>query len=562
MGVIRHLSPHVVAKIAAGEIIERPASVVKELIENSLDAGATSITVEVEEAGSKKITVTDNGRGMDSDDLRLAATRHTTSKIASEDDLFQIYTLGFRGEALASIAAVSTLTIRSRQQTATGGSGISIEKNAVKKEFSLGMPVGTRVIVEHLFSATPARKEFLKEPTTELRHIIAVITEQALIHNTVRFCLFHNGSSLFLFPPQDLEERVATILGKHFADSLIPVSLESPHSRISGYISKPQRASQSQVHQYLFINNRTVQPGLVANIIREAYGTLIPAKLFPPFILYLTLPKEYVDVHVHPRKEEVRLLNFSEVANDIKTAVVSALQKVDLAYQFSEFGSDGASILHDRSMSDYMADMLKGMGDTWHPTMIDSHEILQIRNLYLLAHSKIGIVIVDQHAAHECILFEEFRTQFEKLSEQDSRYYLPTAKTFEVPHMNIAEKETHLGALQKLGFDIEDFGGNVYKLNAVPFFFKDRDHVGLVMSILDDISNEILDRPMDEKTHRTLAYLACRGAVKAGDPLSIDERKNLIEKLLEHPEYVTCPHGRPTKVEVTMRDLDHMFKRK
>lgn len=551
MGKIKTLPAEVIRKIAAGEVVERPASVVKELIENALDAGATSIKTEVEEAGVKKIVVTDNGCGMDKEDIMSCMLAHTTSKISSEEDLAAIHSLGFRGEALASIAAVSSLIIKSKIKEDAAGSGIEAYGGRVARAFALGMPVGTQVIVEDLFSHLPVRKKFLGEVQTELRCISDVVADAALAHPEARFSLVHNGRSIGEFPPVDTRQlRIASLLGEDTAKFLQPLSWADDYIQMEGYIGAPHLARRQKNYQYVFVNNRPITHAGIAETIRRSYGKLIAPELYPVFLLFLTVHPVDVDVHIHPRKEEVNFKNQRRVLDILQQTLDALLEK------------QRASADNLMGREDYTASVLRDAGPVWSPRTVwlPEDEILQLNNVYLIAKTEQGVLFIDQHAAHESILYEELLQTFQKEQEVGKKYDLPQAIVMDIPQVQVGDWEESLYSLKQMGFDIEHFGGRTLKINVVPYLFKERDIPVLISTLWDDLAHN--SSVLDMVSERTVTYLACRTAIKAGDILSQEERKKLLEKLLAGNQYLTCPHGRPTRIEIPLRELHAMFKRR
>lgn len=561
MKKIKVLPKKLIAKIAAGEVVERPASVVKELVENALDAGATRIKVTLEEAGTKKIIVTDNGHGISRDDMALAPEQHATSKLSDMADLERIGTLGFRGEALSSIAAVSQLTIISRTADETIGSKITAEHGVINAVEPSGSPVGTTVIVDGLFNSVPARKKYLKTHPTEMRHIMNVISQAALMHPDAHFSILHNGRTVRTFHPEEQHQlRVKDVLGSDLSEHLIPMERNSPHVGMSGFIGKPQIAEHRRELQYLFVNGRPVSSPLVSDAMKAAYGSLLEPRAHPVFVLFLTLPTETVDINIHPRKETVAFINNHALAEVITRSVQSVLEKNDLMYIQGESGNQ---ILNDRGMDGYTADRLKKSTNAWQPNFTDDDsEIIQVDRLYLITQTDTGMLVVDQHAAHERILYEQFKQAFQASADQGERYELSEALICELPAADMLTVEEYLDDLANLGFELEPFGDNAIKIRAVPMVFQGRDIAGLVREMLHRLAADTGSADMlDEITERTLAFLACRSAIKGGDYISPAERKNLIEKLATCPTGYTCPHGRPTHIEVTRSELDRLFKR-
>ena len=567
MSRIKLLPQSIIAKIAAGEVIDRPASVLKELIENALDAQATRIQISLDDAGRKKIVVRDNGHGMDVGDAVLASTLHATSKIFNEHDLNTIRSLGFRGEALASIAAVSNLTILTKQDGQDLGTKVYTKEGVTGEPQQAGSPTGTTVMVETLFAHTPARKKFLKTPATELRHVMRVITNAALAHSDISFSITHNGNEILSLPEgHDRDERVRALLGDDIFSELIPLSRSSPHLAIDGFIGKPQIAASDKDRQYLFINGRPVTNSLIARVVKETYGGLLEPRAHPVFVLFLTVPVESIDVNIHPRKQEVKFANDATIATVVERSVKHALESNDLKYVVRS-EEERALTLNDNIMDTHTADTLKDMVEPWkvnYERDATEPEILQVNNLYLLTPTKNGVLMVDQHAAHERILYEQFKAAFLEAQEKKEVHTLVEPLTFDLSIPETTSLKEQLETFAQFGFDIESFGKTSFKIRSVPLLFKDRDIVSLIGEVLADLNKDGNARTdtLDAVTERTLSFLACRGAIKAGDYLSQPERKNLIQKLASlSTSGNTCPHGRQTQIEVSMKELGRMFKR-
>ncbi len=554
MKTIHSLSPQLVSKIAAGEVVDRPASVIKELVENSIDAKATHIDITLTDGGSQKIVVKDNGIGMSKEDLLVSFIPHTTSKLLSEDDLFSIRSLGFRGEALSSIAAVSTLTIKSREQNTEHGHIIEVTDGKLIKEEAVGMPPGTEITVDSLFAFTPARKKFLKTSVLEIRTIAEMLTKFGLSHPEIGFTLCNDSKILLDLPGNQTHlDRINNLMSNHIATHMIPLGHENRYGTISGFIGKPQTAARSRIHDHIFVNSRVIQSSDISQIIIEAYGPLLEPRSYPPFVIFINLPFENVDVNVHPRKEEVEFIHLKEIKKLVEEAVKNALDAHDLTYRES-------TPLESRTMDTHMGDMLKDMITPWNLKNLEGHAILQIKNLYLVTMTDNGLLIVDQHAAHERILFEQFKEAFIDAGKEGASHELSEPKILSLATPEALTLEEHLTTFQKLGFELESFGKNTFKLSSVPLIFKERDHIKLITEVLNDIKEGRFDK-IDRESERTLAFLACRTAIKAGESLAADERKKLIEKLLEAKTLYTCPHGRPTHIELPLSHLDKMFKR-
>lgn len=550
MSKIKILEKDVVNKIAAGEVIERPASVVKELVENSLDAKSSSIKIEIEKSGLKKIEVSDDGVGMSKEDLKKCFYPHATSKISKIEDLEDVKTLGFRGEALASISAVSGLTVRSREDNDLVGNELRVDEEEI---VSRGMAKGTCVVVENLFSKVPARKKFLKTPATELRQILLVATKLALAFPEVGFSLIHNGKSIFDLPKeQSLEDRVYLILGKDIYQSLIPFNFESPYLKGRGFMGKPQIAIASKRKQYIFVNNRPVKSLDLSLAIKKAYGSLLDSKSQPIFILFLDFLSSNIDVNIHPKKEEVKFLNSSQVSQVVSQAVKKELEKRNLVYTIGDRD-------HLKTMDGGSAKVLKDKVDLWQVRERGGEEIIQIDNTYLITENKGGILIIDQHAAHERILYEQLLKTFKQVKEE--REVIKKEEIFELPLNESVFLKDNLEMFSDLGFEIEFLKENSFKVSLVPVIFQKRNISELISQIIEDFLEDNLDE-VDDIAEKTISYLACKGAIKSGDYLDLNERKRLIEKLENTETKYTCPHGRPVKIEISISELEKMFKRR
>lgn len=562
MSKIHQLSPHIVAKIAAGEVIERPSFAVKELIENAIDAHASEITIYLEDAGLKKIQIVDNGEGMLEEDLKESYKPHTTSKITDEDNLIGIKSFGFRGEALASLATVSDLTIRSRTKTTSTGNEITIAHGKLSDIHPVGMPEGTTVIAEHLFATIPARKKFLKSPLTELRHTIDGITRFAAMYPTIHFRLVHNKKIVFDTPAtNDHNERLQLLLGENFS-LFLPVKKEESYVTLSGFIAKPQLTSSTQSKQFLFINKRTVTDKLLSLAVREAYGTMLEPTAYPPFILFIDVPYEMVDVNVHPRKEQVSFVNNTFIFQVVKEKIMEVLEENNITFQNLSWKRSGVG-----TTNSYAAKILREEVLDKEILSVDKQiTLIQLNKLYILVPQKNGFFLVDQHAAHERILFEKLQTQFIKHKKKQKSMQLSEPV---VLHLSPAEKillQEHKKLLIDLGFKIQDSKKGAGRLGDpiithVPFLFQDRDPQTLVISLLEERAQGKPLADVDTVSEEMMAFLACRTAVKAGDSLEKKQMKEILKKLEETPHNTTCPHGRPTRVFIASEYVNKLFKR-
>lgn len=552
MNKIHTLPPHLVSKIAAGEVIERPSYAVKELLENALDAQASEIKIYLEEGGMKKILVVDNGEGMSEEDVKMCWKPHTTSKLTHESELQTISSLGFRGEALSSLASVSTLTVQSRPADAKTGYLVTVSNNALVTATPVGMPQGTMITVDHLFGSLPARRKFITSIQKELRLIVECIHSAAIAHPSVRFVCTHNKKLLFDWPAATREERIEQVLGSDTAAFFLPVAGEHAHVTIAGYIAKPQRASSSPYKHHIFVNARHVHDRQIASCVKEAYGTLLESTSHPIFVLFISVPYELVDVNVHPRKEQISFLNIKDVLQGISHAVARVLSEHNLTFEHDRRGRRGVGLTNSVAGA-----LLKNTVLASNQLPHDNHmSWIQFKNLYIVVSSGSQLLIVDQHAAHERILFEKLKTAF--LTQQESKGTHKLSKP--VPLVGMSAERLHLDehkdGLMALGFR---FRGNA--VTHMPALLCDRDPNQLLTVLLEDADERGGIRSIDRDSEEMLAFLACRAAVKAGDTLTAAQMKTILEDLAVTPNSATCPHGRPTTIRLSSDELDPLFKR-
>lgn len=571
MGKIINLSPEIISKIAAGEVIERPAYAVKELVENSIDAKADFIKIDIEHSGLKKIIVQDNGEGMDEHDLKKCYQPHTTSKL-EDANLVDINFLGFRGEALSSISAISNLKISSKRKQDKTGFFIELVSGNLLDSGPIGLPVGTTVSISNLFYPVPARKKFLKTERTEFRNILEVLSCTVLAHPNIRFLLTHNKKIIFDLPAnQSLEDRIKYLIGPTIHQNLIPIKFEESYLKLHGYICKPQVTTTNSSKQFIFINKRYIKDSLISSAIKESYSTLLESTSLPIFILFIELPKQIIDVNVHPKKEQVKFSDSQLVFDTIQKAVSQTLQNNNLTfYNLSWKGSDSYNNNHphffDGSLTKtYAGKLLK---EEVLPFLLDdlgqinySEDVLQIHNTYLLCQTKTGLSIIDQHAAHERVLFEKFQQAFNNQKHKKEILQLPQSLLFELSPSDTQLLIDQLPLFQELGIILQQFGDNTFKIEAIPVLFQDRDIVKLINETLEDIKNFGTPKQLDHQSKKMLSYLACRSAIKAGDKLTKQQIKDLIKEYKQYNTVYTCPHGRPVQIELSLSHLHKMFKR-
>ena len=591
---IHLLSPEVASQIAAGEVVERPASVVKELLENALDAGAKQITIQIKEAGQRLVEVADDGCGMPADELLLSVERHATSKLNSADDLFKIETLGFRGEALASIGSVSHLTITSRISGASTGGRLYVEGGRAGKLQFLGSPVGTVVKVEDLFYNVPARLKFLKHPTTERRHIDEMVTRYALAYPNVHFRLYQDERPALLTSGNgNRREILATLYGVEVARQMLEVLAVEEELSVSGFISPISLTRSNRREITFFVNGRPVQDPALSTALVQAYHTLLMVGRYPLSMLFLQLPADTVDVNVHPTKAEVRFKNADLVFRGVQRAVRRAL----LAHT-SVPSISGSLYWHDTQASPIPG---KQMDPAWnisadlkeHPTVesgsfMDTYVptqprqaglagagvpllrlVGQIASAYLVAEGPDGLYLIDQHAAHERILFESFMAMWARTGQTDGEtgsssipaQVLLQPVSVDLPPSSARLIEEQLPILNRLGFQVELFGKGSFLVRSIPSLLVGMDPSVALAVIVEDFEED--ETPLQAETEAKIIARVCkRAAVKAGQALSPEEQKALLNDLEACQSPRTCPHGRPTMIHLSVDLLERQFGRK
>lgn len=592
--MIHILDQSLINKIAAGEVIERPASVVKELIENALDAGATTIRIDSERGGKQLIRVTDNGVGMSRDELPLAIHPHATSKIKTIDDLFSITTCGFRGEALASIAAVSEVTIVSKQESAHEGYQLTAHVNAPYEGDTKPVAAlpGTCVTCTHVFAALPARQKFLKTDAVEFAHIAETVTTRALIHPSVSFFLSHNGKHIKHFPAQERwEDRIKDVAGALLMSTLIPFSYAAGDFKVSGYVSKPGKGEEKPLYQYVFINKRAVKDFLILKAVKSGFENLIMQREQPNCFLDVTIDTRKVDVNVHPRKLEVRHENPGAMFAFMQTAVRRELRAVPFSPKASvldepliqpvfparHYQTNGGNFsygqsahkkkphspnsllpLHEQSPSLPRGELFpdipaQSAGRTWRV-------LGQLHASYIIIENEAGLLLIDQHAAAERITFERLMKEIhDGNATQKQELIIPatlelTLQEYEIYH---EARET----IAQLGFETEPFGPHTINITTVPAHLKIHNPSALFKDILHDLKENERTATTEPLLHKMLMVVACRSSVKFGDTLTREEQEALITTLEKTQNNNTCIHGRPVSYRLTLADLARIFKR-
>ena len=580
--MIKILPENIANKIAAGEVVERPASVVKELVENSLDSGASRIFIETGGGGTKVIKIIDDGSGMSPDDALLAFERHATSKLSSDEGLLSISTMGFRGEALPSIASVS----RFRLTTSTGeghGSSIYIEGGKIQGVKEVGAARGTTAEVRDLFFNTPARLKFLKSRETELSHIAATVERLALAHPMVHFRLTSDGKELFdCTPVRELRERVAQVYGRDFAKGLSEITNSGGACRVHGFVSAPGSTFSDRSRQETFVNHRPVKDRVITRALYDAYESLLMKERHPASILFIDIEPSQVDVNVHPAKREVRFADAQGVQRTIKEAVVCALKSSECAPGADAFMDAGkvreaaapfappsawppANYRDAESFPVYERQERIALHTERNvhpePEREFSREFpMQVMDSYIIARREDGFILIDQHAAHERVQYEKVKARFGKHGESSQGLLVP--ERIEITAKEAALLEAVLPELKELGIDAEPFGGGSFLIRSKPLFLEKADIKEVVLGLVSELESSDVKGKAEELREKICKSVACKSAVKAGKKLHPYAMERLIEQLFSCEMPYTCAHGRPTVIKFGLNELEKMFKRK
>jgi DNA mismatch repair protein MutL len=586
VGRIRTLPELLVDQIAAGEVIDRPAAALKELLENSLDAGAQSVAVELAEGGVRRMRVVDDGGGIAPDDLPLAIARFATSKIATLEDLERAASLGFRGEALASIGAVARLAIVSRAPTERHAWRIACEAGIASPVEPAALASGTAIEVEDLYFNTPARRKFLKSETTEFGRCEEAFARIALSRPQVAFSLVHNGRNVAHMPPQSPRERAALIAGADFADSAVVVDAQGARLRLHGLAAAPGFTRAARDTQYLFVNGRHVRDKVVLHAIREGYADVLHHDRHPAYVLFLEIDPALVDVNVHPAKSEVRFRDSGAVHQFVFHALSRALAVKpgsDPTQPGVEPGRDpgqaraGAgpgpafqpslavgqqaaayTALFEAAVSDERRVSPAAMPAPSESPML-GYAVAQLHGVYVLAQNASGLVVVDMHAAHERIVYERLKAELDSapLPSQPLLVPIPMTATPE----EIEQVEAGRAELESLGFDAAASGPRQLLIRAVPAMLADLDAPGLLRSVLREMAEFGATRVLVERRNELLSTMACHAAVRANRALTVPEMNALLRQMEQTERAGSCNHGRPTWVQFAMADLDRLFMR-
>ncbi len=555
-------------RIAAGEVVERPASVVKELIENSLDAGSASITLQVKGAGMDMIQVVDDGEGMDEEDALLCVERHATSKISVPEDLEAIRTMGFRGEALASICSVSRMTVT----TSTGegeGTQVITDGGQIRDVLKVAANRGTTVTVKDLFANVPARRKFMKSPTTELRHIIDVFRRIALSHPSVDFTLMVENEKTMDLRRGSVEDRLKDLLNEKQVSSLTRLEKEHTGIRIDGYISRPGEGSRSRKDQFFFLNRRYIVSRSLVHAVLSAYGPRLGRDEYPVYIVFLEMDALRFDVNVHPTKIEIRFLDEKFVHDMVHRAVQEALRKPNIVpeLQLVTGKKKKPAYMHRRSQTaeDYGQLTLDAQRPESEEKLIDYHRfpeketpsLWQLHNRYILSQIKSGLTIIDQHVAHERILYERALASRAGVIGPSQQLLFPqTVEFFPDDFLILTEIFPYL---ERIGFGLKEFGKNTVVIEAVPVNVKTGREKDLLQEIIEEYKEN--QRETSDTLDAVARAFACKSAIKSGERLTQQEMAFLIDQLFATKDPYFCPHGRPIVVNVTLDELDKRFGR-
>ena len=564
MTKIIYLPDTVISKIAAGEVIERPGYIVKELIENAIDAGSTALNITLERYGIGKIVINDNGVGMDHDDILVCFLRHTTSKIQTDEDLYIVQSLGFRGEALASIAAIGRLTIRSRSSDVSFGKEVIVEGGVIKKISSKGMPIGTQIIVEDVFSQVPVRKKFLQSPQVEYRFILEIIQHFALAYPGISFEVTHEDKRVFTLPASvSLINRAEAIFTSSLVQQLFHIQSADEYISVEGFVSPPQLNYKSSRNIQWYINKRYVHEPKFNTTVKSVYGTLLEPLSFPFILLFITIPPHLIDVNIHPRKEQIHMIESQRICTLIEKSISDTLSKQNLRFYDKRWGREEDILeLRDGGTQTYAAKVLKKNvnGTNTKRKPIQVQDIVQMHTTYFIIPSEKGMILIDQHAAHERILFEKFQNEFliEKKNVKPIKLDVPVQLDNTVAEKDLIKEK--IDVFTQLGFLLEEKDNAIFVIT-IPEFFKDRDVKQFMRDLLDDLFEQYTPSAYDRFSNTMLEYLACRSAIKAGDTLTKVQAKELIDELNTTKNPYTCPHGRPTQVEIELPYIHRIFKR-
>lgn len=613
--VIHLLPDHVANQIAAGEVVQRPASVIKELLENAIDAGATNIKVLVKEAGKTLIQVTDNGNGMSLTDARLCFERHATSKINSAEDLFSLKTKGFRGEALASIAAIAHVELKTRQADDEVGTSIKIEGSEVVSQEACVTPEGTTLCVKNLFYNIPARRNFLKSDSVELRHIIDEFQRVSLAHPGIHFSLFHNGSELFLLPESNFRQRIVNIFGGKTNEKLVPVEEDTEIVKVHGFVGKPEFAKKSRGEQFFFVNDRFIKSPYLNHAVVAAFEGLLKDKAYPSYFLYLEVNPKSIDINIHPTKTEIKFDDEHSLYTILRSAIKHSLGQFNVApvldfdrdsgldtpYEFSQKGVTPPKVEVDPnfnpfqnemsggfSSSNYRKDKSAGSWESLYSGLdqndfnsqsalnqmeFESDEVtgklfgnndeketgsttFQLNKKYIVSTLKSGILVIDQHRAHSRILYEELLKNITVTSAVSQQLLFPLTLQFSTNEMELIKEIKE--SLEQTGFIFSEFRKDSVEITGIPTLISESEVAILLEQLLSDLENEVPGSSFSQID--VLSKSLSKGmAVKSGTGLNSAEQQNIVNSLFACKESSLSPYNKPIFITLTVDELDKKF---
>jgi DNA mismatch repair protein MutL len=587
MGAIKILPEILSNKIAAGEVVERPASVVKELVENALDAGSTSIQVEVEKGGRSLVRISDNGTGMARDDALLSLERYATSKIYTDRDLFSIHTLGFRGEALPSIASVSRFSIVTRDEASVSGTRIVVEGGKITDVSDAGAPVGTMITVKDLFFNTPARRKFLKTIPTEMGHISDMVVRMALAHPGIRIKLTHNGQGVYQWSETvEPRQRFMDVLGKDLQEDPLPVDLSMNGITVKGWVASDRDCRSTARGIYVYVNQRFVRDKTISHALFEGFAGRLMKGKFPVAALFVTLAPDQVDVNVHPTKNEVRFADARSVHGAVVRAVALALRQPDKILSPKPPGFEPPRAFPQASIparpsfhqpfpvqrtepkdfksavkiGEFEAGEIREQTRLWEKRFFSDLRIVgQIHNTYIVCEDPEGCILIDQHAAHERVIFEQIQVRTKNQKVPSQTLLMPEILEPGFRESEILQKL--IPELAKAGWDIEPFGGGSFAIKAVPSVLADGETAPVIREMLEKVIELGFATNLESALEESKKIMACHSALRASQSLTEAHMQKLMEQLdaCENPS--NCPHGRPTWVRLTRQDLEKRFRR-
>ncbi len=569
MGNIVLLDDLTINKIAAGEVIERPANVVKELVENSIDAGATNIIIEIRNGGKSLIKIVDNGKGISADDIPLSLERHATSKIRKVEDLENTYSMGFRGEALASISSISTLTMMTKTKTKNeNGTKVIAEAGEIVSVEEVGVPVGTTIMVENLFFNTPVRYKFLKNDATEFKYIKDWVQKAALSEINVAFKLINDGKTVFQTNGSgNIRDIIYLLYGKEIEKNLLDVNYESDNIKVTGVIGNTTIARENRKSQILFLNNRNIKNQMLTNSADQAFKGATGIGKYGFFILNLEMPASFYDVNVHPTKMEVRFKDEDKLYKIFYHAIKSAMLKSEFLDNSGETQKEDEEEQKREKYIENELEFLTNRTETKVPVELINRESEReieyqyvgiLFRTYIIIQIDDDMFLIDQHAAHERILYEQIKENYKNHIQNNSQLMI-MPEIFNLSHKEMEFVKTNIELFKETGFDIETFGENSIKINGVPDIEYKVSSRNIFLDVLDEMLTNERSTSKDVE-ERFIATVACKAAVKAHMDLTRQEVDNLITRLLKLKNPFTCPHGRPTTIKFNKNELFKDFK--